>query len=187
MEKTIQVASNAVSVGLACARRAWVSLIILLVAAGIIGTGVYLRFQPDWTLRDDIRQYNRAVATYQELLWAPLVASEQSLLTVYPHVVENAGGRFERAGSASTDSKLKSLATYNLGTMIGRAAFFSQPLPGVEVPEALTKLSEAIRYDPDNEDAKFNLELMERMMERKEEEAAGPGEGYSPGSVYKGF
>jgi len=168
-------------------RKAWVNVILFLLAGGVIGLGVYLRSKPEWTLRTDIREYNRGVSAYQELLWAPLVASEESLLSVYPHVVERAGERFENAGSESKDKKLRSLASYNLGTLIGRVAFFGQPVPGVQVAEALAELAEAIRDDPHNEDAKFNLELLERVLERKGEEAAGPGPGYSPGSVYKGY
>ena len=145
------------------------------------------RSQREWTLRSDIAQYNRGVAAYQEILWGPLVSSEETLLSVYPHAIEYAGGRFERAGSESTDKRLKSLAFYNVGTLIGRVAFFRQRLPGIDVAVALTKLAEAIRNDPNNEDAKFNRELLERMLEKKEIGAAGPGPGYSPGAVYKGY
>lgn len=187
MEKARKGVKKTLALGASLVRKAWVSIVLFLLSGIIIGSGVYLRSQREWTLRTDIREYNRGVSAYQEKLWAPLVSSEEALLSVYPHVIEYAGGRFEKAGSESTDKKLKSLASYNLGTLIGRAAFFSQRLPGIEMVEAIMNLRQAIRNDPDNEDAKFNLELLERVLEGKEEGAAGPGPGYSPGAVDKGY
>jgi hypothetical protein len=171
------------------ARKAWVDIVIFLLAGVLIGSGVYVRSQREWTLSTDIGQYNRGVSAYQELLWAPLVSSEESLLSVYPHVIEKAGESFDKASSESRDQKLKSLASYNSGTLLARTAFLSQQLPDTAsyIVGALSKLGEAIRNDPHNEDAKFNLELLERVLERKEVEAAGPGPGYSPGAVYKGY
>lgn len=166
---------------------AWVSILLLLLGGLMIGSGVYLRSRPDWTLRTDVKEYNGGVLTCQQMLWGPLVSTEESLLSVYPHVLENAGGRFAKVGSESTDKKLRSLALYNLGTLTGRAAFFRQQLPGIELGDAIAKLTDAIRSDPSNEDAKFNEELLERVLTRKGTPKAGPGAGYSPGAVYKGF
>jgi hypothetical protein len=184
VRKWVKKTSGASLVG-----RIWVDIALFLLAGVIIGLGVYLWSQPEWILRTDIKEYNQGVFHYQEKLWAPLVSSEEMLISVYPHVIEYAGGRFEKAGLESTDKKLKSLASYNLGTLLGRTAFLSQRLPGTEsyLVGAITNLGEAIRNDPHNEDAKFNLELLERVLEGKEEEAAGPGPGYSPGAVYTGY
>jgi hypothetical protein len=187
MEKVRKGVKKTLALGASLVKKAWVNIVLFLLAGVIIGSGVYLRSRPEWTLRTDIREYNRGVSAYQEILWGPLVSSEESLLSVYPHAIEYAGGRFERAGSESTDKKLKSLAFYNLGTLIGRVAFFRQQLPGIDVGVALTKLAEAIRNDPHNEDAKFNKELLDRVLERKKEGTAGPGPGYSPGVVDKGY
>ena len=166
---------------------AWISVLLLVLAGSMIAAGVYLKIRPEWTLRGDIREYNRGVLACQQMLWGPLVSSEESLLSVYPHVIENAGGRFAKAAEESKDKKLRSLALYNLGSLTGRAAFFRQQLPGIDLGDAIAKLTDAIRYDPDNEDAKYNKELLERLLTRKGNPKAGPGAGYSPGAVNKGF
>lgn len=168
-------------------RIAWVNIILLVLAGLLIGSGVYLKSRPEWTLRTDIREYNRGVLTCQQMLWGPLVSTEDELLSVYPHVIEKAGGDFTKVGAESTDKKLRSLAFYNLGTLIGRAAFFRQQLPGIDFGDAIAKLTDAVRDDPNNEDAKFNKELLERVLVKKGTPKAGPGLGYSPGVVQKGF
>lgn len=198
MEKVRKGVKKPLALGASLVRKAWVDIALFLLAGVIIGSGVYVRdiignkgsrSQPEWTPRTDIREYNLGVFYYQEKLWAPLVSSEEMLLSVYPHVIEYSGGRFEKAGLESTDKKLKSLASYNLGTLLGRVAFFSQRLPGIEynMVGAITNLRQAIRNDPNNEDAKFNLELLERVLGEKEEGSAAPGPGYSPGVVDKGY
>jgi hypothetical protein len=168
-------------------RTARVSIILMVLAGSMIAAGVYLRTRPEWTLRGDIRDYNRGVLTCQQMLWGPLVSSEESLISVYPHVIENAGARFTKVAEESKDKKLRSLALYNLGTLTGRAAFFRQQLAGIDLGDAIAKLTDAIRNDPDNEDAKYNKELLERVLTRKGNPKAGPGAGYSPGAVNKGF
>jgi hypothetical protein len=89
----------------------------------------------------------------------------------------------------STDKKIKSLAYYNFGTLVGREAYalrLAVP-PRIEMAEGIRKLGEALRADPNNEDAKFNLELMERVAEKQGAQQGGPGPGYSPGAVEKGY
>lgn len=170
-------------------RKFWIDIVMFLVAGVLIGSGIYARLQDEWTLRPDIKEYNQGVLSYEELLWAPLVSSEESLLSVYPHAIERAGGSFDKASSESKDRELVSLASYNSGTLLGRTAFLSQPLPNTNsyVVMALTKLGDAVRNDPHNEDAKFNLELLEKVLETNEVEGAGAGPGYSPGAIYKGY
>jgi hypothetical protein len=41
--------------------------------------------------------------------------------------------------------------------------------------------------DPTNEDAKYNLELMERAATKEGKQQGAPGPGYSPGVVEKGY
>lgn len=189
----------------ALARKSWVNIISFVLAGIMIGSGVYVRSRPEWTLRADIRAYNQGVSTYQLLLWEPLfsetlpaprlfpsetppspsLSSEEMVLSVYPHVVEKAGVHFEKARLKSSDKKLKSLAFYNLGTMFGRLALGEGRL--TDMAGAITKLRQAIRYDPNNEDAKFNLELLERAVGVEAKERGGPGGGYAPGAVDKGY
>jgi len=111
------------------------------------------------------------------MLWGPLVATEEALLSVYPHVIETAGGHFVKAAAGSNDRELRSLAFYYLGTLTGRAAFFQQLLPGIDLGDAIYKLTDALWDDPNNEDAKFNKELLEMVLDRKEITEAGPGLG----------
>ena len=187
MEKKTKDVRNTAERPASLLRKAGVSILLLVLAGSMIAAGAYLKTRPEWTLRGDIRDYNSGVLTCQQMLWGPLVSSEESLLSVYPHVIENAGGRFAKVAGESKDKKLLSLALYNLGTLTGRAAFFHQPLPGIDLGDAIAKLTDAIRYDPDNEDAKYNKELLERLLTRKGNPKAGPGAGYSPGAVNKGF
>jgi len=197
-------ATKVLARGVSLVGKVWIDLVLLLLAGVTFGFGVYVSSRPEWTLRADITAYNQGVSTYQSLLWRPLfsealpaprlfpsetapspsLSPEEMILSVYPHVVEKAGVQFEKAGS-SGDKELKSLAFYNLGTMFGRLALGEGRLN--DMAEAITKLRQAIRDDPDNEDAKFNLELLERAVGVEPEERAGPGGGYAPGAVEKGY
>jgi hypothetical protein len=187
MKQVRRGAKRILAVGAFAARNAGANIVLLVLAGVMIGFGFYFKSRPAWATRSDIREYNAGVTTYQNLLWGPLVSTEESLISVYPHVIERAGGSFDSANSQSTDKELKSLACYNLGTLIGRAAFFSVQLPGIDLGESLTKLGEAIRDNPNNEDAKYNYELLERRIERKKEGQAGPGPGYGAGIFNKGY
>ena len=168
-------------------KAAWVNIVLLVLAGLLVGSGTYLKDWTEWTLRTDVREYNKGVEICQQLLWGPLVSTEAELLSVYPHVIEKAGGNFAKVGAESSDKKLRSLAFYNLGTLTGRAAFFRQQLPNIDFGDAIAKLTDAIRDDPNNEDAKFNKELLEKVLVRKGSTKAGPGLGYSPGVIQKGF
>lgn len=210
MEKVRKRANRIPALGASMVRKAWVDIALFLLAGVIIGSGVYLRTQPERTTRTDLREYNKGTSTCQLLLWEPLfspetlpslsdsseetppsppLSSEEMILSVYPHVIEKAGPYFEKAASDGADKKLKSLALYNLGTMLGRLAL-AEGLPSArrsDMTQALTKLGEAIRNDPNNEDAKFNLELLERAVGVEEKPKGSAGPGYSPGAVDEGY
>jgi len=59
--------------------------------------------------------------------------------------------------------------------------------PPIELAHAITSLGEAVRSDPDNEDAKYNLELFEKAAQIQGDKEGAPEEGYSPGAVEKGY
>jgi len=106
--------------------------------------------------------------------------------------IERAAAYFEEAASKSTDNRLKSLALYNLGTLMGRESYAVSPVtPRLEMeaalPAAIMRLAEAIRIDPNNEDAKYNLELLEKTSANLERERGAAGKGYAPGIVVKGY
>jgi len=166
-------------------RKAWRTLILFLLAAAAIGSGFYFSSQPEWTKRADIRVYNEGVVAYR----APPGILPASDRRPPEGPIERTEACFEKAGSESTDKKLKSIALYNFGTIVGREAhaFSAASTPRVGVAQGIIKLGEALRNDPNNEDAKYNLELLEKWLVLGEEEPAGKGPGFAPGSVQKGY
>ncbi len=186
MEKAGKGVQRILVLGASVVRQAWIDIALLLLAGVLIGSGVYLGSGPEWTVRAAIQAYNRGVSAY--LAPPGLLPSSEDRPAEYP--IERAAAYFKKAGSESTDERLKSLAFYNLGTLIGREAYafsiVSTP-PRVEMAEAILWLKQGVRNDPDNEDAKFNLELLERVQVKEGEKEGGPGPGYSPGAVEKGY
>jgi hypothetical protein len=166
-------------------RKAWVAIVLFLLAGILIGSGVYISSQPEWTKGADVRLYNEAVAAYR----APPGILPASDWRPPEGPIERAAACFEKAGSESKDKKLKSIAFYNLGTIAGREAYAlgQTGAPRVGTAMAVSKLAEAVRNDPANEDAKYNLELLEKLQVAVEEGKAGTGPGYAPGYVDKGY
>jgi hypothetical protein len=104
--------------------------------------------------------------------------------------IERATAYFQKTISTSTDDEIKSLALYNLGTLIGREAYAyteSSLSTGINLQQGITELAEAVRLDPGNEDAKYNLEVLEKVATSKGQEAGAPGAGYSPGAIEKSY
>ncbi len=172
-------------------KKARINIILFLLAGILIGAGFYLDSHPEWTVRTDIKDFNKGVADYHvppsKGPGGPPLFSSTSQPSVYP--IERVRAYFEKVCSETTDKKLKSLAFYNLGTMVGRLAFDERLLSvqRVEMAEGISKLAEALRIDPNNEDAKFNKELLDRVQTKQGKERGAPGPGYSPGAVEKGF
>jgi tetratricopeptide (TPR) repeat protein len=174
-------------------RRAWLNVVLLILAALSMGSGIYLRARPEWTKRPDVAEYNLGIVTYNEFPTARGAST-----------TEKAAALFEKALVQSSDQKVKALSLCNVGTINGklasddirriREAYAVRRAKGVESDEnlliarqelrkAIQKLAEAVRIDPTIEDAKFNLELLEK--ERGEGEVLGSK--YSPGQVEKGY
>jgi tetratricopeptide (TPR) repeat protein len=174
-------------------RRAWLNIVLLILAALSIAAGAYLGARPDWAKRSDIQEYNLGISTYNEI---PTRRGAG--------VTEKAAAHFEKSLVQSNDQKVKALALCNIGTVNGKLAFDAirniqeayavRRIKGVEndgnlliarqeVRKAIQKLAEAVRIDPTLEDAKFNLELLEQ--QRGGGEAIGPR--YSSGQVDKGY
>jgi hypothetical protein len=173
-------------------RHAWASLALIVLGAAVIGFGFYFQSRPDWTLRPDIRDFNQGVHDYHLPIGvgeAPPLFSTEGLPSVY--AVERVGPYFDKAAAEAdpNDRKFKSLAYYNLGTLIGREswALRTSGTARVDLAEGIKKLGEALRMDPTNEDAKYNLELMERAATKEGKQQGAPGPGYSPGVVEKGY
>jgi hypothetical protein len=170
--------------------KAWLNILLLILGVGVIvvGTSVYLT--RDWVLRADIKVFNLGVTDYHtppgQGTPQPLFSTE-GLPSVYG--IERTGADFTQAAAISTDPKLKSLAFYNFGTLIGLETYRLRDTgsPQFDMAEGIRKLGEALRADPSNQDAKFNLELMERVAQQQGQKQGGPGEGYSPGGIQKGY
>jgi hypothetical protein len=170
--------------------KAWIDGVLLVLGLAIIAAGFGLYAQPDWALREDIQTFNLGVTDYHT---PPGQGTPQPLFSTQggPSVygIERTGADFEKAAAVSTDPKLKSLAYFNFGTLIGLETYRLKDTgsPQYDMAEGIRKLGEALRADPTNEDAKFNLELMEKVAQQQGQKEGGPGEGYSAGGVQKGY
>jgi hypothetical protein len=181
MEKVRKGVKRILVMRASLARKAWVNIILFLLAGVMIGFGVYLSSQPEGTKRADIRWYNQGVSVYNEAILIP--ATEESPAEFPIENIRKAAAYFQQVASESTDNGLKTLALYNLGTLIGRdyLVFMEERTPGLGVVEGISKLAEAVRIDPNNEDAKYNLELLEKMRNLYQESAILLG--YSAGAI----
>lgn len=147
-----------------------------------IGAGLYFNTEPEWTKKTFPDHYNKGVSDYLEGRG------------------EEAYGQFGHVASLSDDPKLKSLAFYNAGTMLGEVVA-DRSLPAYlrfQVAQfAIESLEEALRNNPNDEEAKYNLEFIRNILpkllikiQQEEEDGAGkpqPGPGYSPGEEDKGY
>jgi hypothetical protein len=162
------------------AKKAWGSIVLIVLALVMIGSGTYLNSQSNWAKRVDINWYNQGVSAYN--LPAELLPATDNRPEEYPIV--RAAAYFQQAALESTDSRLRALAFYNLGTlMAGDAlAFISGTTQLViasegisKLAEGISKLAEVIRIDPNNENAKYNLELLEKIQDSLvSEKVTGP-------------
>lgn len=121
-----------------------------LMAILLISLGFYLYPPPDPALE----YYHSGLVRYE---W--FKANEQFM----PEYVSSAIESFLKA-AANTDSPLvKSWSFYNVGTMLGEIAQDEEMPIEVRIEvikEAIRYLQAAIALDPDNYDAKYNLEFL---------------------------
>ncbi len=166
-------------------KRAWTTIASFVLAALTLAAGAYCASQPEWGARSDVKLYNDGVKAYA----APPGTLPASDWRPAEGPIERTTACFERAAAETKDVKLKAIALYNVGTIVGREAFaFSaMSISRVGVGTGVAKLVESVRIDPNDEDAKYNLEVLERMLVAGEEQPAGQGPGYAPGSIQKGF
>jgi hypothetical protein len=164
---------------------AWIDLTFVVLGVLGIGGGFYLWAHPELAVRADIQQLNQGVQAFN----APpgLLPAGDGRPAEYP--IERAAWHWGQASALSTDKRIQSLAAYNQGTLVGREAW-AQALSNsgrVNMAPGIQKLGEALRADPSNADAKFNLELMEKAAQQQGTKEGAPGPGYSPGGVQKGY
>jgi hypothetical protein len=142
-------------------KKAWINVIIFLGAFLMIGLGVYFYSQPEWIQRSDIKLYNQGILTYR--LPPELLPDSDGHPAEYP--VVRAAEYFNEAALESTDNDIKALALYNLGTLMGNNALTSvignTPWFGLE--DAIVILEQSVSANPNNENAKYNLELFKKL------------------------
>jgi hypothetical protein len=166
--------------------KAWIDLVLLALAVAALAVGFYLRSQPDWTLREDIKALNLGITAFHEP--PGILPAGDGRPSEYP--IERAAAHWDRVTTITADPTLKSLAYYNGGTLVGREVYAFKDLPNppqIDLAEGIRKLGEALRADPSSEDAKFNLELLLRVKKEQGMQEGAPGPGYSPGAVQKGY
>ena len=138
-----------------------VNIILFILAVVLIGSGFYLSYRLGGVEKDEISIYNEGVSVYNS---SEYILESEDFPASYP--IQNlltAAAYFQQAASETTDNSIKSLALYNLGTLIGRdyLVFLDERIASLGVAEAIDMLVEVVRIDPNNEDAKYNLEFLE--------------------------
>lgn len=172
----------------------WVNIILCIIAVIVLGFGIYINTNPEWIKRNDIMLYNTGISTY--LLPAVLLPETNDRPSEYP--VIRAAAYFNSAVLTSKDDTLKSLAFYNLGTLMGIDAISlilgNTPWFGLE--DAIIKLEQSVRLNPNDESAKYNLELFQKLRSEAENLALTDdilalgwieSPGYFIGNVDKGY
>ncbi len=141
----------------------WLSLLFL--AGAIIGLAMYMQIAQNGVGGDGLQYYNSAVNHYENL---------DRRAAVY---------WFERASVSDTQDQIRNQALYNLGTLLAYGALSAGTIPRdrIELLELATeKLQRSVLLNPKDEDAKYNLELLQRLLEELLEEAQ-PGGDEKPG------
>ena len=161
-------------------RKVWLIVVLSLLGLVFLGSGIYFQTSPEWTRKNFWSYYNEGT-----LAWPEGKAKMRQLL--------------EYVASASPDKKLKSLAFYNLGTVLGKEAESKdlQPARRLEMTlRAIGALGEAIRNDSSNQEAKINREILQNRLlklipEAGEQSGTGnaPSQGsdHAPGSGAQGY
>lgn len=169
--------------------------LLIFLALVIIGIAFYFNSQPYWSSQKDINLFNQSILIYnlnEDLLPATdNRPSESSIIRAVAYI--------QQVISVSTNDKLISIAYYNLGTLMGDniLSYLSGNTPRFGIEDAIAKLEESVRLDPNNEKAKYNLELLEKVQSAIQKNTVnyigvtsglfGPEGGYSAGITNKGF
>jgi hypothetical protein len=196
MSKTKNGEGKFIVTGASLARKAWVDIGLFVLAILMIVIAIYVFTGPDWAQRNDIKLYNQGVMTNN--LTDELLPATNDRPAEYPIV--RAAAYYQEVLIESTDEELKALAYYNLGTIMADNAstVIKNATPFFGIAEAYARLIEAVRLDPSNEDAKYNLELCEKIQAIISPTKAqilvpqvhgllGGSSGYSSGLAHKGY
>jgi hypothetical protein len=177
-------------------RSAWLHIVLLLLVVAMIAFGIYLNSQPGWLSGKGAKLYNKGVTTLQQPA-TELLPADGDRPEEYPIV--RAVAYFKQAAEDSSSDSMESLALYNLGTVMGGNALsvVSGNTPRFSLDEAISRLVESVRLDPDNENAKYNLELLQEVQNVLTPQsttvmvpgssAGGGSSGFAGGVVHKGY
>ena len=177
-------------------RKAWLHIVFILLAVVMIVLGIYFNTQPSWLVAGDVKLYNQGVATLKKPA-TDLLPADGNRPEEYPIV--RAVAYLKQAADDSCSDAMESLALYNIGTTMGgnALAVVSGNTPRFSLEEAITNLIEAVRLNPYNEDAKYNLELLQEVQNILTphsttvmvpgSSAGGGSAGYAGGVVHKGY
>jgi tetratricopeptide (TPR) repeat protein len=159
-------------------RRGIINAIMFVTALVIAIIGINLIYADSY--RSDLLLYNKGVAVYNEAELIPEDVFKSPPKFPEENIID-AAAYFQQSEAISNNNEIKSLALYNIATMIGRdyVLFSYERLSGIGLEDAISYLKEAIRLDPDNEDAKYNLEYLERIQIERQESSGGVGSGGS--------
>ena len=159
-------------------RRGVLNIAIFIIALAIAGSGCFLISAE--SNDTDLQLYNQGVAVYNEAELIPEDVFKSPAKFPEENIID-AAAFFQQFAAVSDNDKLKSLALYNIATMIGRdyVIFSYERLSGLGLEDAINYLKEAVRLDPDNEDAKYNLEYLERVQIKRLESSGGVSSGGS--------
>ncbi len=187
---------NRMSTMVSFAKKAWISLLLIVIAVVMVGVGIYFNSNSYWANRADVSLFNKGMEAYSagdEVLPATEDRPEEQ-------AVIRAAAYLQQAYSDSKDENLRALAQYNLGALMAfeGLTILDNQTPLFVISEAIGKLSEAVRLDPSNEAAKYNLELLEKVqsilqptggiaVSEKAVGSLGGLAGYSSGVIYKGY
>jgi hypothetical protein len=134
------------------------NIVLLVVSIALIGFGIYNSNNSVFSEREDVDVYNQAVISYRSGVELMPATDERPSETS----TERAVAYYKEAINESNDDDLKSIAYFNMGTIMGEDALSAlmgnTSIYGVN--EAISNLSEAVRLDSENEAAKYNLEVL---------------------------
>jgi tetratricopeptide (TPR) repeat protein len=151
-------------------KKSIVNSVVFIVAILIIGVGIGLKYNFSSETGEAIRLYNEAVSIYNEEDYVPATAVSPPSFPI-DNLLDSVD-YFQGAVFASESDEIKALALYNIGTAIGRDCmiFTGERSAELSFTMAITLLQEAVRLDPANEDAKYNLEYLEYYLLTSESE-----------------
>ena len=145
-------------------------LVLAIAVAAVLGVLAYRAGTGDEASVDPLAE--DAIALFEE-------SHARDATTAERRRAEAAARRLEGRGDAPA---ARALGSNLVGVLAFENAALDPPSAAVHVPAAAGAFRDAIRLDPANDDAKFNLELVLTLARENAGAAIGPGRGAGPSS-----